>query len=65
MSAVNTATTLNALYKDVYADKLKDLVPSATKLINLVPFKLVDKQLGLRYVQPVILGLENGITYGG
>lgn len=46
--------------KEVYADKLQDLVPSATKLVNMVPFNKADKQLGLKYNQPVLLGLENG-----
>lgn len=65
MSSTNTVSTLNGLYKEVYAEKIKDLVPSAVKLVNMVPFKESDKQLGLKYNQPVLLGLENGITYGG
>lgn len=60
MAAINTVSTLNGLYKEVYSDKIKDLVPSAVKLINLVPFKMSEKQLGLKYNQPVLLGLENG-----
>lgn len=65
MSAINTVATLNGLYKEVYADKIKDLVPSAVKLSNLFPFKGAEKQLGLQYNQPVLTGLENGFTYGG
>jgi hypothetical protein len=65
MSNINTVQSLNANFKDVYADKIKDLVPSAVKLVNMVPFNKADKQLGLKYNQPVILGLENGFTYGG
>jgi hypothetical protein len=60
MSAVNTVDTLNGLYKEVYADKIKDLVPSAVKLVNMIPLKMQEKQLGLQYNQPVLLGLENG-----
>lgn len=63
--AINTVSSLNGLYKEVYAEKIKDLVPSAVKLVNLVPFKESEKQLGLNYNQPVLLGMENGITYGG
>tara|TARA_R100001086_G_C11833901_1_gene257350 strand:+ start:366 stop:1604 length:1239 start_codon:yes stop_codon:yes gene_type:complete len=65
MSNINTVQSLNANFKEVYADKIKDLVPSAVKLVNMIPFNKADKQLGLQYNQPVILGLENGFTYGG
>lgn len=64
-SKSNTVTTLNGLFKEVYADKIKDLVPAYTKLAKMVPFSKGDKQLGNQYNEPVILGLEGGFTYGG
>lgn len=58
-------TTLNDLAKEVYADKVKDLVPSATKLTQMVKFQEAGQKLGKEYVHPVLLTLENGFTYGG
>jgi len=64
-SKANTQASLNGLYKEVYQDKINDLVPSATKFLNLVKFSKGDKQLGLNFNEPVIIGLEGGVTYGG
>lgn len=61
----NTVSTLNGLFKEVYAADIKDLVPSQVKMINLVPFSAGEKQLGNQFNEPVILGLEGGFTYGG
>jgi len=65
MAGENTVTSLNGLFKEVYADKIKDLVPTQTKMVNMVPFVAGDKQLGGQFNEPVILGLEGGFTYGG
>lgn len=56
--------SLNALFKQVYGE-LKDLVPSNVKLLNIVDFAKAEKALGNEYNEPVVLGLEGGITYGG
>ena len=40
---------LNGLFKEVYASKVKDLVPEGVKLFNLVPFMSSEKQLGGTY----------------
>lgn len=56
--------SLNALFKQVYGE-LKDLVPSNVKLVNIVSFAKGDKALGNEYNEPVVLGLEGGVTYGG
>lgn len=64
-TSANNVQSLNAMFKEVYADKIKDLVPSQTKMVNLVPFVAGDKQLGNQFNEPVILGLEGGFTYGG
>jgi hypothetical protein len=63
--AINTVDTLNGQFKEVYADKIRDLVPDGVKLFNMVDFNSADKQPGNYYHAPVILGLEQGVTYGG
>jgi hypothetical protein len=59
----NTFTTLNSLFKEVYADKVKDLIPDGVKIMKKVAFAPKDKQPGNFYHQPVILGMEHGITF--
>lgn len=65
MAGENTVTTLNGLFKEVYADKIENLIPEGTKFMQRVPFSARKKELGSLYHQPVILGLEHGITYAG
>lgn len=61
---VHSAETLDALTKEMYSDGIQEVVPSATKLVNMVPFQ-ESKKLGQEYVHPILLTLENGFTYGG
>jgi len=56
--------TLNGLYKEKYADKERDLVPDHVKLYNNIKYSEGDR-VGDSYVEPVILSLESGFTYGG
>jgi len=65
MAEHNTPTTLNGMFKEVYADKIKDLVPDGVKLYNMTEFVKDSKKQGNKYHQPVVLGLEHGVTYGG
>lgn len=65
MATTNDFDTLNAIYKDSYSDKVKDLVPEGVKLYNMIPFQASDKQPGNFYICAVTLGLEHGFTYGG
>ena len=65
MAAANTVDTLNGMFKEVYADKIENLIPDGVKLYNMIPFNKESKALGNIYHQPVVLGLEHGITYGG
>lgn len=60
----NSVSTLNGHFKELYADKIKDLIPDGVKCYNMIPF-VESKKLGANYNQPVILGLEHGFTYGG
>lgn len=38
--------TLNGNFKDVYADRLENLIPDGVKLYNLVPFNKESDKLG-------------------
>src|SRR5208282_3019614 len=59
----NSVGTLNGFFKETYADKLKELIPDGVKILNKIKFMAKDKQPGNLYHQPVILGLEHGITF--
>ena len=62
--APNTVSTLNGLFKTVYAKQLEDLVPDFAILQSKVKFE-GDSELGSLYAQPVNLSHEAGFTYGG
>lgn len=52
MSTANNLTTLNGLFKEVYADKLEHLIPEGVKVYNLIKFAQRNKQPGNFYNQP-------------
>ncbi len=58
-----TVGTLNGFFKESYADKLAELIPDGVKLMNKISFMAKDKQPGNLYHQPVILGMEHGVTF--
>lgn len=60
-----TVGNLNGLFKEVYADKLKELIPDGVKLLNRIKFMSKEKQPGNLFHCPVVLGLEHGITFAG
>lgn len=62
-AGANDIATLNGLFKERYADKLERLIPDGKKLISKIPFISRDKQPGNAYNQPVVLGLEHGVTF--
>lgn len=62
--SVNGASSLNGLFKEIYGE-LKQLVPNNVKLVNMVNFAAGEKELGAAFNEPVVLGLEGGVTYGG
>jgi len=49
MAKTNDVTTLNGHFKELYADKIKNLIPEGVKLLNLVSFNSADKQPGNFY----------------
>lgn len=61
----NTVTTLNGLFKTVYAEKLIDLIPDYAILQKKIEFVSADKETGSFYAQPVVLSHEAGFTYNG
>jgi len=63
MSSANTLSTLNGFFKEKYADKLQVLIPDGVKLLNKIDFASKNKQPGNFYHQPVVLGLEHGVTF--
>lgn len=56
-------STLNGLFKEVYADKLENLIPDGVQLLNMIPFVKRESQPGNLYHQPVVLGQEHGVTF--
>lgn len=63
MSGANQVSTLNGLFKEVYANDIKNLIPDGVKLLKLVPFIESSKEIGNFYHQPVQLSHEHGVTY--
>lgn len=59
----NTVGNLNGFFKEVYAEKLHELIPEGLKLVNLIKFIAKDKMGGNLFHQPVILGMEHGVTF--
>ena len=57
--------TLTGLFKEVYADRIENLIPEAAKITKAVSFVPTDKQNGGFYNQPVVLANEQGFTYAG
>jgi len=64
MAEANASTTLNALWKEVYADDAENLIPETSHLQKTIPFNKAD-QLGDKFIQPVLLSGEHGVTYLG
>lgn len=63
MAEANTLSTMNGLFKEVYSNKIEDLIPASVKFTPMVPFVSAEKQLGNQYHQPVILANEHGLTF--
>lgn len=46
MSQNNDFSSLNAIYKESYADKVKDLIPDGVKLLEKIEFMSAERQPG-------------------
>lgn len=63
LAGENTALSLAAMWKEVYADDVKYPIPDGAMLVKELPFKGVETTSGGKFIQPVILSRENGFTY--
>lgn len=63
MATANERSTLDGLFKEVYADNLENLIPSDVKFTKMVNFVPSAKEQGGTYNQPVIVAQEQGFTF--
>lgn len=63
MAQVNTAATLDGVYKQVYSDGIIFALPELSILQELVPFKKA-KRTGRSYNTSIVVGDEHGFSYG-
>lgn len=63
-SQYETQTTLTGLFKEVYEDKIVNLVPESSVLQKRIKFIENDKREGNKLHQPVLLSLPSGVTFG-
>lgn len=63
MAANHSSSTLNALWKKVYAGKIESLIPDFVKATKKYKFEQ-GKKIGDEYVQPVIVHRSHGFTRG-
>lgn len=64
MATTVDISQLDGLFKEVYGEKVENLIPDSAKLIKDVKFTQSTK-IGDSYHQPVILSGEHGVTYAG
>lgn len=64
MATENTASTVSAWLKEIYADSLQNLIPEGVRLVKMVKFSAGEKEIGDKYIQPVALTHEFGFTVG-
>lgn len=57
-------STVSGLFKKVYGDNAKDLVPAGYVALELLKFD-TRKRVGESYVECVVLSHEVGVTFGG
>ena len=63
-SQFETQTTLSGFFKDLYADKVVNLVPESSVIQKRIKFVENDKREGRLLHQPVLLALPSGMTFG-
>ena len=64
MTGENSASTVSAWLKEIYADSLQTLIPEGVRFVKAVKFSAGEKEIGDKYIQPVALTHEFGFTVG-
>lgn len=62
MANVTTPSILEGVYKYIFGDGPINVIPQYTKLLKALPFESA-KALGRKYIFPVIVGDEQGVTF--
>lgn len=58
-----TPAELTGLFKEVYGDDIRNLIPEVAKFTKRVKFVEKSKETGRLYHQPVVVSQEHGVTY--
>jgi hypothetical protein len=53
------------MFKEIYDNAAENLIPESVVIQKAVPFKAGDKELGDKFIVPVQLSHEHGVTYLG
>lgn len=61
-STANKLSTLDGLFKRIYADKLEGVIPSWAIIQGLIKFS-ESERTGEDFMQPVAVKMEHGVTY--
>lgn len=48
-TGANQVSTLNGLFKEVYSNEIKNLIPDGVKFLKLVPYVEASKEIGNFY----------------
>lgn len=64
MSSTNTKTSLDTMFKYKVASDVNQLVPSTAIVQKMIPNLSQATKTGRKFLWPVALTLENGVTYG-
>lgn len=64
MATANTKTTLDTMFKYRVAKSVKNLVPTCGIMQKMIPKLSAAEKTGRKYLWPVALTHENGVTYG-
>lgn len=63
-SSPNTKTSLDTMFKYKVSKKVNNLVPNHSIVQKMIPELSEAEKTGRKYLCPVALTLENGVTYG-
>lgn len=62
MATENSTATLTGNFKQIYGERILDLIPTLTRITRMLDFRYAEA-LGDKFNQPVDLSQEHGVTY--